>query len=122
MSSEKMPVDRRLKGILLPKYKKGLSTSKKQNLEDNVLIPIPHEKRESKSNSISQTANLIPSKRRYAVAYWDFCLFVSLLNNLGTLPTPTANYKAFVGKGNNSILIKTMIKNRFWWNIADNDS
>ncbi len=27
-------------------------------------------------------------------------------------------YKAFVGKGNNSILIKNVIKNRFWWNIV----
>jgi hypothetical protein len=27
-----------------------------------------------------------------------------------------------VGKGNNSILIKNTLKNRFWWNISDNDA
>ena len=31
-------------------------------------------------------------------------------------------YKAFVGKGNNSILIKSTLKNRFWWNITDVES
>ncbi len=31
---------------------------------------------------------------------------------------PIVLYKAFVGKGNNSILIKNAIKNRFWWNIV----
>ncbi len=32
---------------------------------------------------------------------------------------PIATYKAWVGKGNNSILIKNSIKSRFWWNIVD---
>lgn len=33
--------------------------------------------------------------------------------------TPNASYKAYIGKGNNSILIKNSLKNRFWWNIVD---
>jgi hypothetical protein len=26
-------------------------------------------------------------------------------------------YKAYVGRGNNSLLIKSLLKRRFWWNI-----
>jgi hypothetical protein len=33
-------------------------------------------------------------------------------------PQTVVLYRAFVGKGNNSILVKTAIKNRFWWNIV----
>ena len=29
------------------------------------------------------------------------------------------NYKAFVGPGNNSIMIKSIIRRRYWWVIAD---
>lgn len=36
--------------------------------------------------------------------------------------TPVATYKAFVGKGNNSILVKNSLKSRFWWNIVDSES
>jgi hypothetical protein len=32
---------------------------------------------------------------------------------------PVGTYKALIGKGNNSILIKSIIKSRFWWNIVD---
>ena len=36
--------------------------------------------------------------------------------------TPLSTYKAYVGKGNNSILIKNSLKNRFWWMIVDSES
>ena len=48
----------------------------------------------------------------------DFCLFISAFNNIKIFNSSLVSYKAFVGKGNNSILIKNAIKNRFWWNIA----
>jgi hypothetical protein len=48
----------------------------------------------------------------------DFCLFISTLNKIKVINTSVVSYKAFVGKGNNSILIKNCIKNRFWWNIV----
>jgi hypothetical protein len=46
------------------------------------------------------------------------CVFISSLNKVRLVPTPIVLYKAFVGKGNNSILVKNAIKNRFWWNIV----
>lgn len=63
----------------------------------------------------------VVGKRKYSINYLDFCLFVSLLNRYIGLHTSIASYKAFVGKGNNSILIKNTLKNRFWWNISEND-
>ena len=63
----------------------------------------------------------VVGKRKYSIGYLDFCLFVSLLNRYGGLHSSAGSYKAFVGKGNNSILIKNTLKNRFWWNISDND-
>lgn len=33
------------------------------------------------------------------------------------IPEPEAQYKAFVGKGNNGLLIKSIIKSRPWWCI-----
>ena len=46
------------------------------------------------------------------------CVFISSLNKVRLVPAPNVLYRAFVGKGNNSILIKNAIKNRFWWNIV----
>jgi hypothetical protein len=46
------------------------------------------------------------------------CVFISSLNKIRVTPAPIVLYKAFVGKGNNSILVKNAIKNRFWWNIV----
>jgi len=63
-----------------------------------------------------------PSKKKYSINYLDFCLFISLLNKFNQLPISNGIYRAYVGKGNNSILIKNTLKARFWWNISENDS
>ena len=34
---------------------------------------------------------------------------------------PTQQYKCFVGKGNNSILVRTLFKTRFWWLLHDKE-
>lgn len=68
--------------------------------------------RDKRAFSINQ------SKKKYATNYQDFCLFISSLNKIRSIQTPIVLYKAFVGKGNNSILVKNAIKNRFWWNIV----
>lgn len=28
-------------------------------------------------------------------------------------------YKAFIGKGNNGVLVRGVLKNRWWWTLAD---
>lgn len=28
-------------------------------------------------------------------------------------------YKVFIGRGNNSLLLKSLMKRRFWWEITD---
>lgn len=34
------------------------------------------------------------------------------------MSSPT-KYKVYIGKGNNSLLLKSLIKRRFWWDITD---
>ena len=31
------------------------------------------------------------------------------------LPHPNVIYKYFIGKGNNSIMVRSLFKNRYWW-------
>jgi tubulin polyglutamylase TTLL1/tubulin monoglycylase TTLL3/8 len=31
------------------------------------------------------------------------------------LPPPNIIYKYFIGKGNNSIMVRSLFKNRYWW-------
>lgn len=68
--------------------------------------------KDKRSFSINQ------SKKKYASTYQEFGVFIASLNKIRVTPGPVVLYKAFVGKGNNSILIKNVIKNRFWWNIV----
>ena len=37
------------------------------------------------------------------------------------LPTSNVIYKYFIGKGNNSIMVRSLFKNRFWWVCGDNN-
>jgi hypothetical protein len=37
------------------------------------------------------------------------------------LVQPVHQYKCYVGKGNNSILIRTLFKTRFWWLLHDKE-
>ena len=57
-------------------------------------------------------------KKLITNSYYDFCNYICILNKVKRPTTPIATYKAFVGKGNNSILIKNSLKSRFWWNIG----
>ena len=40
-------------------------------------------------------------------------------NHNNSTSTPPTRYKVFVGKGNNSLLIKSLLKRRFWLELAD---
>lgn len=91
-----------------------LTTAEKKRSNRNSLQKISSavNTRQKRAFSINQ------SKKKYATTYQDFCVFVSSLNKIKLIPAPIVVYKAFVGKGNNSILVKNAIKNRFWWNIV----
>lgn len=58
-------------------------------------------------------------RKKISNTYYDFCFYVCLLNKMGRPATPSGSYRAYVGKGNNSILVKNSLKNRFWWIITD---
>lgn len=35
------------------------------------------------------------------------------------LPHQNVIYKYFIGKGNNSMMVKGLLKNRYWWTMGD---
>ena len=58
--------------------------------------------------------------RERLTAYHDFLWKVNYSNGLYVKPTEEETmYKAFIGKGNNSNLIRNILRRRFWWNIVD---
>jgi hypothetical protein len=59
--------------------------------------------------------------------FFDFLFKVNFSSNIYvslelSRPEETVNpvkYKVYIGKGNNSLLLKSLMKRRFWWEIAD---
>ena len=55
--------------------------------------------------------------------YREFLVKINKSNN-NNLPFPTASfspYKYYIGRGNNSILVRACLKTRFWWSMGDFD-
>lgn len=51
--------------------------------------------------------------------YVDFIWKINYANGLFVKSTPEDTiYKAYVGPGNNSNMVKSILKRRFWWNIV----
>lgn len=53
--------------------------------------------------------------------YRAFLIKINKSNNYN-IPFPTASftpYKYYIGKGNNSILVRAALKTRFWWSMGD---
>ena len=53
--------------------------------------------------------------------YKEFLLKINLSNNT-IIPFPKASftpYKYYIGRGNNSILVRNCLKARFWWSMGD---
>lgn len=54
------------------------------------------------------------------LGYHDFLWKINYSNGLYIKPSEQDTvYKAYVGVGNNSNLIKGILKRRFWWSITD---
>ena len=59
-------------------------------------------------------------KERY---YREFLIKINKSNNFD-LKFPTSTfppYKYYIGRGNNSILVRAALKTRFWWSMGDFD-
>jgi hypothetical protein len=53
--------------------------------------------------------------------YKEFLLKINQSNN-AIIPFPKASftpYKYYIGRGNNSILVRNCLKSRFWWSMGD---
>jgi hypothetical protein len=63
-----------------------------------------------------------PEKFAKYKGYIDFIFKVNLSNNqIVTIPNEKdfQPYKCYVGKGNNGLLVKNIIKNRWWWTLYE---
>lgn len=68
---------------------------------------------------IRKKKSTIKKEKRFTNSIHDFLFFINWTNRIEHNSEPQGAYKAWVGKGNNSILIKNTLKSRFWWNIVD---
>lgn len=59
--------------------------------------------------------NLKLDKKKKSPDLKDWCCFLSSIDGMISEKESQQTYKAYVGKGNNSILIKNVIKSRPWW-------
>ncbi len=44
-------------------------------------------------------------------------MVINLSNRVIVAPSPEVTYKAYICKGNNGLLVKSLIKSRPWWTI-----
>jgi hypothetical protein len=53
--------------------------------------------------------------------YREFLAKINKTNNISAVfPTTTFTpYKYYIGRGNNSILVRAALKTRFWWSMGD---
>lgn len=51
--------------------------------------------------------------------YREFMMTVNLSNKLFVVPNHEGYYRAYIGKGNNGNLIKSLLKTRSWWSIRN---
>lgn len=52
--------------------------------------------------------------------YIDFLWKINYSNSMYVKSSPEdITYKAYIGPGNNSLMIKSILKRRFWWSISD---
>ncbi len=49
--------------------------------------------------------------------YREFLLTVNLTNRILILPEEEVQYRAFICKGNNGLLVKSILKTRPWWSF-----
>lgn len=70
----------------------------------------------AETNDTSSNANNTPKSKQLKQIPKDDTA-VAPITNSGPLvfPPPGIIYRYFVGKGNNSIMVRSLFKNRFWW-------
>lgn len=72
--------------------------------------------------------NLTPAELKKCnnyINYREFLLTINLSNGAIIYPEPEVQYKAYVCKGNNGLLVKNLVKSRPWWclrSISDVDN
>jgi hypothetical protein len=63
-----------------------------------------------------------PTPKKSNVSVFEFTLFTSCIlsiNRIRSVKQGQKRFKFFIGEGNNSYLVKSTIRKRFWWNICN---
>jgi hypothetical protein len=61
-------------------------------------------------------------KPKQSPSYSEWCALLGLIDGVTCEKEGGQYYRAFVGKGNNSVLVKNIIKSRAWWTICQEES
>ena len=93
-------------------FKKSIKTSK-ENLEEGVQMK---KKRRNNGKNKKITINYVFLAKLQS--YHNFILKINLSNGILIKPEKIP-YRIFIGKGNNSELIRNVIKERWWWQLCD---
>lgn len=113
---------------LFKKVMLAYNASKRENKEGNrISIRKIIQRKEAKSSrSIPkgeprfETKNTVELKRNVSyLQHREFAMAVNLTNQLVVIPPQEALYKAYICKGNNGLLVKSLIKSRPWWSIRN---
>ena len=70
-----------------------------------------------KKNSIKFKDNQETKKNIGIIQLREFLLTVNSSNCQYVVPPSEGGYRAFIGKGNNGLLVKSLVKTRPWWSL-----
>lgn len=90
-------------------------------MDTHPLKNVPQELKESKKYNNNKTFIGSKLKRRLQ----KYLLFISLVNfslRVNYERSEVKRYKIYVGKGNNSKLVKAVFTNRFWWTVTQDEN
>lgn len=80
----------------------------------------PHSTTKIKSDSlINPPFRQPPPPSNFDTILNEFLFTVNLSNAIIVKNTEQATYKAFIDKGNNGLLLKSIVKRRWWWHLVD---
>jgi len=86
----------------------------KRSLPRPKLLPSQEPSAKHRSDSIVK-----PNPHYYDSLMNEFMFTINLSNGLVVNNKREATYRAFIDKGNNGMLLKSVVKRRWWWHLVD---
>jgi hypothetical protein len=94
--------------------------SSKINVEDYILNKFLFHKKDPFVCGLNEKLSVQEKIKEKILNYLDFLWKINYSNGIFIKSQPEeTTYKAYIGSGNNSIMVKSILKRRFWWTITD---